>query len=244
MSLLRRIVPDAEAATGGQVARATGRSWWALKKTDGTILREWDPDLGSHTGHADWVRLGQLGKLKGAQSLRLFCPNGKLAQVERPDGQDATGLLFQFKSAVRHTRFNMGGQVIGTAQREVLAHVVGVIDGQDGHCVLFAWELVPEPQPPGDKPHVPPRPDAMNKEQPLWALKEQIQLWNEARQREADYLSSGEYVEYQRKLREWQQLPGNGRLVGPIVDNVNHMSYQQVGRLSADALGILEGVGR
>jgi hypothetical protein len=111
-----------------------------LRYIDGTVVREWDLDPGSPNGHADWPRLALLGRLRGASALRLFCPNGRMAQVESPDGADATGRLFQFKVAVRH----IGAQF----SQEVLAHVVGVVVGLDGQCTLFAWEPHPEPQRP------------------------------------------------------------------------------------------------
>lgn len=139
MSLLRlrpplHLVVDAAAAAGGRQAKRTGRSWWALRYTDGTIIQEWDLDPGSPNGHADWPRVPK----RGRQALRLFCPNGKMAEVGGTE--DHTGRLFQFKVAARHI-----GVGVGAIGQEALAHVIGVISGLNGECTLFAWEIHPEP---------------------------------------------------------------------------------------------------
>lgn len=139
----RRLTIDSEAAAGGEHARRTGRSWWALRYTDGTIIHEWDADRGSPNGHADWPRLAMLGKLRGVQALRLYCPNGKM--VELGGEGDQSGRLFQFKVAARH--LGVGAAVLG---QEVLAHVVGIVTGYDGQCTIFAWE--PHPEPPRPDP--------------------------------------------------------------------------------------------
>lgn len=137
----RRLTVDAEAATGGAHARRTWRSWWSLRYTDGMIVREWDRDPGSPNGHADWTRLAMLGRLRGIQALRLYCPNGRMAELG--SDRDETGRLFQFKVAARYL-----GVGVEVAAQEVLAHVVGQITGLDGQCRLFAWEPHLEPRPP------------------------------------------------------------------------------------------------
>jgi hypothetical protein len=78
LSLPRRLTLDSDAALGGQHARATGRSWWALRYRDGRIVHEWDADPGSPNGHHDWPRMAMLGQLHGVQALRLFAPNGNM----------------------------------------------------------------------------------------------------------------------------------------------------------------------
>ena len=99
-------------------ARLTGRSFWALRYTDGRIVTE---------GDIDW----SLAPLRGRQQLRLYCPSGEVAELGNTT--DATGRLFQLKVAVR----GMGGG------KEVLAHLIGIITGPDGACRCAAWE--PDP---------------------------------------------------------------------------------------------------
>lgn len=213
MSLLnlsspRKLTIDSEAAAGGEHARRTGRSWWALRYVDGRVVHEWDRDAGSPNGHADWPRLAMLGKLRGAQALRLFCPNGKMAEVGGEG--DQTGRLFQFKVAVRH--LGAGASVVG---QEVLAHVIGVVVGLDGQCTMFAWEPHPEP--------ASPNPDEFRGAAP-GALADADRAWRQ-------------------QHRTWRAM-GGGMLVGPLEDNVYELRYQQVGRLSADHLGLADGEGR
>jgi hypothetical protein len=231
--MLLRQIADRNAADGGRVARQTGRSWWSLRYLDGTIVNEWDADPGSPNGHQDWSRLATLGKLRRVQGLRLFVPNGKMAQVEAPSGGDATGRLFQFKDASRDIGVGYGSVSI---QRNVRAHVIGAVTGTDGRCVLFAWETLPEPEPPL-APHVPPKPDYGNREQPLWALREQHQNWLAAQNEHDAYLRSRLYTDWQRARQEWQRNRG-GRLVGPLEDNVNQMRYIGGQALKAEHLGL------
>jgi hypothetical protein len=134
----RRLTIDSEAALGGEHARRACRSWWSLRYVDGTIIHEWDRDPGSPNGHADWPRLAMLGKLKRTQALRLYCPNGRMAEVGGEG--DQTGRLFQFKVAVRYS--SVGAAVAG---QDVLAHVIGIVTGLDGQCTLLSWEPHPEP---------------------------------------------------------------------------------------------------
>lgn len=96
-------------------ARVTGRSLWSLRYMDGRIISE---------GEVDW----SLAPQQGRQSLRLYCPNGKVAQLGNT--VDATGRLFQFKSGT----FSTG------AGKSVRAHVIGLITGTDGQCQCAAWE--------------------------------------------------------------------------------------------------------
>ncbi len=204
----RRLVIDTEAAAGGDHARRTGRSWWALRYTDGRVVREWDLDRGSPNGHVDWPRLAMFDKLRGVQALRLYCPNGKM--VELGGDADQTGRLFQFKVAVRH--LGVGASVLG---QEVLAHVVGIITGYDGQCTLYAWEPHPEPSRPNPEDFAAAPPGSLADAYNAWAKQHQT----------------------------WRAM-GGGKLVGPIQDNVYELKYQQVGRLSADHLGIADGEGR
>lgn len=109
-------------------ARLAGRSWWAVRYGDGRIIHEWDKDLGSPNGHADWPRL----PYRGRQSVRLYCPDGKFAQLG--DTRDATGKLFQFKGGV---------MTIGLG-RGTLYHLIGMVHGLNGECVCWSWEIQPD----------------------------------------------------------------------------------------------------
>ena len=106
------------AATGDPVAlaRATGRSWWSLRYTDGTIRSEWERG-------ADWLLLPRNGR----QRVRLYCPNGQVAELGA-DG-DGTGRFVQLKVAVATL-----GQGRGT-----LAHMVGYVYGLNGEMTCCAW---------------------------------------------------------------------------------------------------------
>jgi hypothetical protein len=234
-----RLTVDREAAAGGEHARRTGRSWWALRYTDGRILREWDRDPGSPNGHADWPRLAMLGQLRGIQALRLYCPNGKMAELGGEG--DQTGRLFQFKVAVRHVRLDSSGA--SDAGHEVLAHAIGIITGYDGQCQLYAWEPLPEPPPPPGCPPVPKKPDYFNREQPLWALKELAERYQAEQRTWQDFQRSPAVSEWRRQCQAWD-ASGRGRLTGPLQDNVYELRFQQVGRLNADHLGLADGEGR
>lgn len=118
-------MPEWRAAAGVLHANSTGRSWWSLRYTDGTIINEWDKDPGSPNGHVDWSRL----PYNGRQAVRLFCPNGQVAHLG--DTVDATGRLVQFKSRIRTVGFG----------QDVLAHVIGLVEGTDGQGRFYAWEL-------------------------------------------------------------------------------------------------------
>jgi hypothetical protein len=238
LSLPRRLTLDSDAALGGQHARATGRSWWALRYRDGRIVHEWDADPGSPNGHHDWPRMAMLGQLHGVQALRLFAPNGKMAEVGGEG--DQTGRLFQFKRAVRYAVM-MGSSV--TPGREVLGHVIGMLTGHNGECVLYAWEPLPEPAPPPGAPPQPHRPGYFNREQPAWALKEQHERYL-AEQAAFDAFMQGKPMrQWAQEIRDWEAA-ACGRLIGPIEDNVYDLRYGQVGKLNADVLGLADGEGR
>lgn len=96
-------------------ARITGRSLWSLRYTDGRVITE---------GEVDW----SLAPQKGRQSLRLYCPNGQVAELGNT--QDATGRIFQLKA----------GTMSAGAGRQQDAHIIGIITGTDGQCRCAAWE--------------------------------------------------------------------------------------------------------
>lgn len=105
-------------AVGGNptvLARATLRSWWSVKYTDGTVVGEWQ---------RDWTEL----PVHGRQRIRLYCPNGRVAELGA-DG-DGTGRFVQLKLAVASI----------TSGRHVLAHLVGYLHGLDGETSFACWD--------------------------------------------------------------------------------------------------------
>lgn len=102
-------------------ARVTGRSWWAVRFHGGKIITEWQ---------RDWLDVPK----KGRQSIRLYCPNGQVAELGN-DGGDATDRIFQFKRAFAQVSIGAGGSGRGTS-----AHVIGMIHGTDGQCTCWRWD--------------------------------------------------------------------------------------------------------
>lgn len=97
-------------------ARIQNRSFWRLRYTDGTVVNEWD---------CDW----SLAPYSGRQALRLCCPDGKIAELGS-DGGDATGRLFQLKVAT----------LLAGVGRSTTAHIIGIVDREDGWCRYAAWD--------------------------------------------------------------------------------------------------------
>lgn len=100
-------------------ARVQRRSYWRLRYTDGRVVNEWE---------VDW----SLAPQQGRQALRLYCPNGQVAELG--NSQDATGRLFQFKRA----------EILAGIGRGTTAHVIGIIEDGDGNCSCAAWDYVSE----------------------------------------------------------------------------------------------------
>lgn len=100
-------------------SRVQGRSYWRLRMTDGRIVNEWE---------VDW----SLAPARGRQALRLYCPNGKVAELG--SSEDATGRLFQFKCAI----------VTAGAGHGTTAQVIGIVDDNEGNCQCAAWDYARE----------------------------------------------------------------------------------------------------
>ena len=94
-------------------ARFTGKSWWRLRFTDGRVVNEWD---------TDWSKVPQQGR----QAIRLYCPNGEIAEL---GSGDCSGRLFQLKVAL-----------LQAGSRGAVAHIVGLVNDVDGNCSYAAWE--------------------------------------------------------------------------------------------------------
>src|SRR5262249_24956382 len=88
---------------------------WKLRYTDGRVVNEWE---------VDWSEV----PAKGRQAIRLYCPNGQVAELGNT--QDATGRTFQLKRAAL---------MIGVG-RGVTHHLVGIIHDSDGNCTWAAWD--------------------------------------------------------------------------------------------------------
>lgn len=97
------------------LARATRRSWWVCKFTDGAIIPEWQ---------RDWTEL----PLKGRQKVRLVCPNGQVAELGTD--RDGTGRFVQLKLAVAST----------ATGRQTLAHLIGYVYGLNGETSFACWD--------------------------------------------------------------------------------------------------------
>jgi hypothetical protein len=97
------------------LARATHRSWWVMKYHDGTVIPEYQ---------RDWTEL----PLKGRQKVRLYCPNGQVAELGS-DG-DNSGRFVQLKLAVAST----------AAGRHTLAHLIGYVYGLGGETSFACWD--------------------------------------------------------------------------------------------------------
>src|SRR5438045_1985699 len=96
-------------------ARLHGYPYWQVRYVDGATISEWQG--------MDWTLLPR----EGRQSVRLYCPNGQVAEL---GWSDSSWRPFQFK---------VGALVGGT--RSTLAHVIGLITDQTtGDCTYAAWD--------------------------------------------------------------------------------------------------------
>jgi len=96
-------------------ARFSGRSYWRLRYTDGSVVNEWD---------VDW----SLAPLVGRQAVRLYCPDGKVAELGST-GVDCSGRLFQLKV----------GMLLAGVGRFPVAQIVGQVVADSGECRCAAW---------------------------------------------------------------------------------------------------------
>lgn len=229
---------DHETRNGIAIARRSGRSWWAvrMRHLDGWV-HEWDPDPGSPNGHADWMRIPKIGR----QEVRLYCPNGVSAHLG--DTEDATGKLFQLKSGQRRVALSLGGNgllhVTGEA-KQTDAHIIGMISGTNGECVIYAWEPLPPPAIPLDAPQAPNEQEWIAKSAEPGLYEQAVIRWQ--RDFEA-YALTSQYRAWAKRFQAWEDN-ARGRLIGPLEENVYHMKYQLVGKVNADYMGIDDGEGR
>jgi hypothetical protein len=212
---------------GLRVAARKRRSWWSVRYTDGTVLSEWERDPGSANGHRDWLRIPS----RGMQAIRLYCPNGTMAALG--DTSDATGTIFQLKVSVRSVAISDGRQTMIDARR-VLAHVIGKVTAVDGTCLLYSWEILPRPE---FHVKLPERPDPNSDYFRTAAPGTLARAYDRWQQGTRAIQSSPEYAAWQADVRAWDES-AQGRLVGPIQDNVHFISYQMIGKLEQAHLGL------
>jgi hypothetical protein len=214
-----------------QYARQSGRSWWALRYSNfDDWVHEWDPEPASPNNHKDWPMLPK----RNRQAVRLYCPNGKFAQLG--DTHDATGRIFQFKSGARHMRLERGSGARVT--QEVLAHVIGMLTGLNGECVLYAWEPLPEPPMPSDVPKRPIEQEWIAKSAEPGLYERAVAEWEVEIEK---YFRTPQAIAWMKSIRSWE-ANAKGRLVGPIYDNVYVPTYQGfTGPLNTEYLGIDDG---
>ena len=225
---------DTETRSGIQHAIRTGRSWWAVRYStlDGWA-HEWDTEPGSPNGHKDWPLLPRCGR----QAVRLYCPHGKFAQLG--DSQDATGKLFQFKIGLRH--LTLGSHTNGAIETQsVSGHVIGMLTGTNGECILYAWEPLLPPDIPSDAPRAPNEQEWIAKHAEPGLFELAVADWEK---RFDEYTRTPQYRLWAKQYQAWESN-AHGQLVGPLSDNVYFPMYQNMTALSADVLGIDDGEGR
>jgi hypothetical protein len=99
-------------------SRVTGRSYWSVRYRDGSMLHEWE---------RDWSLIPRRGLI----AVRLYCPNGQIAELG--NSVDAGDRLFQLKCGIR----------TAGSGKATLAHIIGMVVGTDGQCQCAAWEPSP-----------------------------------------------------------------------------------------------------
>lgn len=97
------------------MSKITNRSLWALRYSDGRIFDEL---------FCDWLHAPRQGRV----ALRLYCPNGQVAEIGGEG--DCTGRLFQFK----HAFADAGGE------SSTDTHIIGIVDDFNGNCTCIRWD--------------------------------------------------------------------------------------------------------
>lgn len=128
--------------------KASGRSWWQARYSDGKILSEWDTGISI----LDKSTLPTLVNSRTSRweeapkdhmvGLRLLCPNGnrvEVGELEAPEGHR----FFQLKLGAVDVQMGYGGAINGI-RRHQEAHIIGVVADIIGNCVCRAWETVVE----------------------------------------------------------------------------------------------------
>lgn len=123
--------------------RASGRSWWQARYSDGKVLSEWDTITHKlrlpfkSNGSSRWEDISKTGMV----GLRLLCPNGMAGELEAPEGHR----FFQLKVGGIAVAMTFGGGAFAnTTEHFQEAHIIGVVKNEDGDCLCRAWETTVE----------------------------------------------------------------------------------------------------
>lgn len=117
--------------------RRSGRSWWQVRYSTGKVLSEWDTltdkvRLPISKGNSSrWEEVPKQGMV----GLRLLCPNGMAGELEAPEGFR----FFQLKAGGMDVGIGFTGG-IGNIRRFCDAHIIGVVEDDEGNCLCRAWE--------------------------------------------------------------------------------------------------------
>lgn len=114
--------------------RASGRSWWQARYSNGKVLSEWDTMTSKVLlpfGNGKTSRWEDIPK-DGMVGLRLLCPNGMAGELEAPEGHK----FFQLKAGGLDVSFGAGIKT----RRYCDAHIIGVVLDPNGSCFCRAWE--------------------------------------------------------------------------------------------------------
>ena len=117
--------------------RASGRSWWQVRYSDGRVLSEWDTltdKIRLPIGQGKSSRWGEVPK-KGMVGIRLLCPNGMAGELEAPEEHH----FFQLKAGGMDVGIGFTSNIAGI-RRFCDAHIIGVVEDAAGNCLCRAWE--------------------------------------------------------------------------------------------------------
>jgi hypothetical protein len=109
--------------------KASGRSWWQCRYSNGTILSEWDTLTGrillprvEDGGTGRWEDIEKRGMI----GLRLLCPNGQCGELQASEGYK----FFQLKVGT----FGIG------CGHDTISHIIGVVENINGGCLCRVWD--------------------------------------------------------------------------------------------------------
>lgn len=103
--------------------RATGRSWWQARYSDGREISEWQTlkDV-RNVESSRWQETPR----KGMRALRILCPNGEIGEVSA----QSDFKLWQLRQEI----FAPGLRI------PTLGHMIGVVHDHNGSADCFVWE--------------------------------------------------------------------------------------------------------
>lgn len=194
--------------------RASGRSWWQCRYSDGKVLSEWDTFTGKSlsSGTSRWEEVPK----KGMVGLRLLCPNGMAGELEAPEGHR----FFQLKLGHYNVTLTFGGNTKTESSRSVDSHIIGVVRDAEGNCLCRAWEY------------------------PIWEDEMWRRCWRCHDLVNTEFCHCGQdlrgiaRVDRARlKIKKVRKLLRPAQLIR-FEDNINDMKYHNIGKLSLEVQGI------